>query len=354
MGQRILVGTRKGLLEFAPGHAGQWTLAAQHFLGTQVSSVLVDGRFWVAALADGHFGPKMHISDNAGESWREAACPAFPALDDEKPTVEQVWCMAGVRERLWAGCIPAGLFRSDDGGGSWQLVRSLWDQPSRKKWFGGGYDQAGIHSILVDPRDADKVVLGISCGGVWRSDDAGESWSSRSAGLWAAYMPPESKEDPDIQDPHRLAQCLAAPDAFWCQHHNGQFRSRDNLDSWQEIWPAAPWSNFGFAVAAHPKDPLTAWFVPAASDERRIPLEGDFYVLRTRDGGASYQRLAVGLPTAPSFHLVYRHGLVVDDAGQTLAMGSTTGSLWASTDAGDSWQRISAELPPIHCVVFAG
>ncbi|QNM96122.1 WD40/YVTN/BNR-like repeat-containing protein [Chitinimonas koreensis] len=353
MSDTLLVGSRKGLLVYRRAADG-WSLAGHHFAGVQVSMLLADGPRWYAALRNGHFGPKLHVSEDGGASWSERAAPAFPAELDGKPVVDQVWSLAAAPDgTLWAGCIPAGLFRSADGGRSWSLVESLWNRPERAKWFGGGFDDAGIHSILLDPRDPDRIVLGISCGGVWRSHDGGKNWETRCGGMWAAYMPPDAKEDPDIQDPHRLVQCREAPDIFWCQHHNGQFVSRDGLERWNEIWPAPPLSNFGFAVAAHPRDPGTAWFVPAEVDERRIPHEGDFYVLRTRDGGQGFDKLKAGLPPAPAFHLVYRHGLAVDGTGDGLAMASTTGSLWTSDDGGDNWQRVSAELPPVYCLAFS-
>jgi len=350
----LLTGSRKGLLVYSREAAGNWVLAGHHFAGKPVSALLARGDCWHVALREGHFGPKLHRSMDAGATWTECAAPAFPADLADKPVVDQAWSLAAGQDGvLWAGCIPAGLFRSLDNGLSWTLVESLWNRPERAKWFGGGFDAAGIHSILVDPRAAQRMVLGISCGGVWLTDDGGENWQKRTSGMWAAYMPPESKDDSDIQDPHRLAQCLAEPDTFWCQHHNGQFLSRNALNDWQEVKPLAPLSNFGFAVAVHPSDPLTAWFVPAQADQQRIPRDGEFYVLRTRDGGQTYEKLHAGLPAAPAFHLVYRHALDVDDSGNRLAMASTTGSLWISEDGGDAWQRLSAELPPVYCLTFA-
>ena len=137
---------------------------------------------------------------------------------------------------------------------------------------------------------------------------------------------------------------------MWTQHHNGVFRSSDGGRQWQHL-PAARPSGFGFAVAAHPGDPKTAWFVPAIKDERRIPVDGKLVVSRTRDGGETFEVLDRGLPS-PSFDLVYRHGLDVDRAGRRLAMGSTTGGLWLSEDGGDSWRTLSVHLPPIYAVRF--
>ncbi|MFA5885845.1 MAG: exo-alpha-sialidase, partial [Acidimicrobiia bacterium] len=246
---------------------------------------------------------------------------------------------------------PGGLFVSNDRGDSWSLVRSLWDDPSRTSWSGGGYDYAGIHSVCVDPRDAGTLLVGVSIGGAWRSDDAGASWTV-GTGMRNEYMPPGQELEPVAQDPHRLARCPSAPDVVWCQHHNGMFRSVDGGSTWTEITDVAP-SVFGFAVAAHPHDAQTAWFVPAQKDEMRIPVDGRMVVTRTRDGGESFAVLDRGLPDRHAYHLVYRHALDVDADGDRLALGSTTGSLWASDDAGDAWSLVSSDLPPIACVRWA-
>ena len=281
--------------------------------------------------------------------------PAFPADAAGAPTLFQVWTMeAGGADqpgRLWAGAIPAGLFRSDDRGESWQLVRALWDVPERAKWFGGGYDDAGIHSISPDPRDSGACSSAISCGGVWETrDDGGKSWTLLGDGLVAAYLPPEQAGTLEVQDPHRVARCAAAPDTMWMQHHNGIFRSTDAGANWTQLKP--PGDDFGFAVAAHPKDPETAWFVPGMKDELRMPRDGAFAVTRTRDGGKTWETLRDGLPQRDAFDLIYRHGLDVDATGTQLAMGSTTGALWVSDDAGERWQLVNAHLPPIYAVRF--
>ena len=220
--------------------------------------------------------------------------------------------------------------------------------PERKQWFGGGYDDPGIHSVVVDPRDSKHISIGISCGGVWVSEDGGASSACRTKGMWAAYMPEERKNEAEIQDPHRLVQCAAAPDQLWAQHHNGAFASSDGARQWRAL--AVVPSSFGFAVAAHPRDPKTAWFVPAVKDEQRYPVNGEFVVARTRDGGASFTIHRKGLPDAPAYDLVYRHALDVSSDGKTLVMGSTTGNAWRSIDEGDSWKALSHHLPPVYCV----
>lgn len=279
--------------------------------------------------------------------------PAQPGPD--APAVDMVWTLAagGADEpgRLWAGTLPAALFTSPDGGESWSLVQSLWNVPERARWFGGGFDLSGLHTILVDPRDARRLTVAISSGGIWKSDDAGARWRQAGHGLRAEYMPPGQAFDPVHQDPHRLAHCQAAPDVVWCQHHNGIFRSTDGAETFAEIPDVRP-SAFGFAVAAHPAAPGTAWFVPAVKDECRVPPDLHLVVNRTSDGGATFTALSDGLP-ASSYDLVYRHALTVDASGTLLAMGSTTGNLWLGRDGGEYWHNLATTLPPIAQVAFA-
>jgi hypothetical protein len=263
----------------------------------------------------------------------------------------QLWALESDGKHLWAGTIPGGLFTSSDRGASWQLVRGLWDRPERAEWSGGGYDQPGIHSIAVDPRDTRRITVAISTGGAWQSRDGGESWSVSAQGMYAEYMPPEKRFDQNSQDVHRLVQCAARPDVMWAQHHNGVFRSTDGARSWQEVTAIKP-SKFGFAVAVHPQNPELAWFVPAVKDECRVPVDAKLVVARTRDGGKTFDVLRKGLPQEHAYDLVYRHCLDVDVSGERLAFGSTTGGLWLSEDQGDSWRCLSTQLPPIHCVRF--
>lgn len=353
---KLQVATRKGLFQLSRA-GSRWEVESISFLGAPVTAVAQAGSELFAAVGHGHFGAKLHRRRDG--RWEEVAVPKWPQKPDGPPekdtmgrvipwSLEQIWSLEAAGGTLWCGTLPGGLFRSDDAGASWTMIRSLWDREERREWFGGGYDFPGIHSIALDGR---RVVAGVSCGGVWASEDAGETWELRGKGLYAAFMPPERKFDQRIQDPHRLARCAAAPDVIWAQHHNGAFRSTDAGRTFSEIHVAP--SSFGFAVAAHPRDPQTAWFVPAVKDELRVPVDGALVVSRTRDGGKSFEVLRQGLPQAHAYHLVYRHGLDVDAGGETLAMGSTTGALWTSDDAGDSWTAVSRDLPPIFAVRFA-
>jgi photosystem II stability/assembly factor-like uncharacterized protein len=369
----LLVGSRKGLFVLKRDAAadGGWRIDAHHFVAEPVSHVLADARdgSWVAALRLGHFGVKLHRSADQGATWQALAAPAFPPKPETGPlsedatpwSVDMVWALAagGASEpgTLWAGCLPAGLFKSSDGGQSWVLNTALWHEPRRLQWGGGGYDHAGIHSVLVDPRDARHVTIAVSTGGVWQTHDGGDSWALTARGMHATYMPPELAGDENSQDVHALVQCAAQPDVLWAQHHCGIFRSVDGGLQWSTVQlvpqtEPAP-SGFGFAVACDPHNPQRAWFAPAVADACRLPVNGQLVVARTDDGGQSFEVQRDGLPQQHAYHLIYRHALQVTPDGQTLAMASTTGGLWASADAGAHWACISQHLPPIAVLAFA-
>ena len=317
MEQRAWVATRKGLFELQR-RSGAWAIARSSFLGEPVSMMLPptgSGRMF-AALNLGHFGVKLHASDDRGETWTEVATPTYPPQPEGAAgpawKLVQIWALEAAGDSVWAGTLPGGLFRSSDGGASWQLVESLWNQPGRAEWFGGGYDVPGIHSICPHPTRAGEALLGISCGGAWLTQDDGASWALRARGMSADYMPPEKTDDQNVQDPHRIVRCRAQPEVLWCQHHNGIWRTVDNGAS----------------------------------------VDGALAVNRTRDGGRSFETLRAGLPQSDCYDLIYRHGLAVSDDGHRLLVGSTTGGLWASDDGGDRWHTVSAHLPPIHAVRF--
>ncbi len=371
MADRIFLGTRKGLFTLKRGGSG-WAIERTDFLGDPVSMLLQDARdeeTLYAALSLGHFGEKLRRTRDGGANWDELATPVYPSdaklgispaapegAEPEPASLNEIWSLeTGGRDQpgwIWAGTIPGGLFLSEDHGDSWRLIESLWNLEERNHWFGGGKDNPGIHSICVDPRDSKHVSVAISCGGVWVTRDAGETWTCQADGMRAEYMPPDRQFDPLIQDPHRMVCCPSAPDHYWVQHHNGVFRSTDDCKSWTEINSIEP-AAFGFGVAVHPNDPNTAWFVPGVKDECRVPVDGKIVVARTRDGGESFEQLSNGLPPAPAYDIVFRHCIEVDETGECLAMGSSTGGLWISENGGEQWQLVSAHLPQIYCLRFA-
>lgn len=367
MSEQILVGTRKGLFLVAKSQHG-WDIQKAMLLGDPVTMVLVDRHNqWHAAIKHGHYGVKMKRSNDQGNTWEEVATPSYPVKPDDVEDIDpirqapipwdlmRVWsleCGASNKpDEIWCGTIPGGLFRSKDCGDSWDFIDSLWQHPDRKKWMGGGADYPGIHSIVLDPRDENIIKIAISCGGVWASLDDGASWECYGQGLRSDYAPEEFAYDPYMQDPHRLVQCISAPDHMWIQHHNGIFKSNDAGANWQEINNAQP-SCFGFSVVVDPNDANTAWFVPGVKDDQRYAVQGSVVVSRTQDGGKTFEVLREGLPQAHAYDLVYRHCLDIDSQGQSLIFGSTTGNLWLSENRGDVWQEVSSTLPPIYCTRF--
>ena len=366
MAKNILVSTRKGLFEIGRTRGG-WSVKDGHFLGDNVSLSLHDPRDGTdyATINHGHFGVKLHRRLK-GKKWVEVASPKYPEKPDGlvdldgwgKPvnwTTQMIWALetAGPDKPncIWCGTMPGGLFRSNDRGESWELIENLRRHPDRNKWLGGGADIPGIHSICVDPRDSNIVRVAVSCGGVWVTKDNGVNWAQTAHGMKFDNGPSSEIESPDGQDPHMMVQSPSDPKKFWVQHHAGIFKSVNDGKKWTAV-KAKP-SSFGFGVVVHPQNADTAWFVPGIKDEKRIPVDGALVVTRTRDGGKTFKSLKKGLPQKHAYDVVFRHGLAIDDEGQCLVMGSSTGNLWVSEDQGDSWQTVSSTLPHIYGVRWA-
>ena len=366
----LLLATRKGVFVVDRLTGGDWGIIAHHFQGDAVTRVFADPRdgAWYVALRHGHYGVKLQKSLNRGASWTEIPAPAFPKkpehgpwANDETPwTVDLVWALApGASNEpgvLWAGCMPAAVFRSGDSGTSWQLCESFWLDERRRAWMGGGNDHPGMHSVCVDPRDSRHVTVAISCGGVWTTHDAGAKWELIGQGLEAPYTPPDLAFDPNVQDVHSISACTAQPDVIWAQHHCGVYRSVDGGANFTRL-PAPMPGDFGFVIVADPSNPQRAWVAPAVSDANRYAIDGALCVCRTDDGGQTWQQFRSGLPQNHAYHLVYRHGLALAPATgseRVLAMASTTGGVWISADAGESWTTLDASLPPVAAVGWCG
>lgn len=357
---RILLGTRKGLIVLARS-GSSWRVLRHAHLGIPVVYAFADPRTrtWWASLDHGHWGCKLSRSQDSGQTWTEVAPPNYPEGAEvkagEPATLKYIWTIApgGVNEpgRLYLGTQPGGLFTSDDDGASWRLVDALWNHPSRLagNWFGGGRDQAAIHSILVDPRDVRRVLVGVSCAGVFETLDGGDTWQARNAGLRADFMPdPEG----DVgHDPHCMTWSAANPDVLWQQNHCGIFRSTDGARTWKLRSKKGAVVHFGFAIAADEHDPAQAWVVPQVADECRVAPGGKLVTAHTRDGGKTWKTATRGLPQRDAYDVVYRHAL--DQRAGTLCFGSTTGNVYVSGDRGTSWTCVANHLPPVYSVRFA-
>jgi photosystem II stability/assembly factor-like uncharacterized protein len=388
--QRILVGTRKGTF-FVERENGRWRARLAGHAGVGVNFAARDphsGRLW-ALLGHGHWGAKLSCSDDDGATWADAGTQiTYPEgaryigqemyEDPEseygagwktsfrEATLLKLWVIGfGPPNRVYVGTIPGGLFESHDGGATFELNRPLWNHESRggdlfvgdglgeTKWFGTpaseGEFAPGIHSILVDPRDPDRLLVGVSTAGILETTDGGKSWHSRNRGMKLEHEP-----DPDAEwghDAHYVALCSAQPNHVWQQNHAGVYYSSDGAASWTLVSNPDQGVHFGFPVAVDENDGETAWVVPGHSDERRTTVDGSLFVARTADGGKTWQQLRAGLPQHQAYDVVYRHAL--DCRRGTLAFGTTTGNLYVSDDHGESWQTVGNNLPPIYSTRFA-
>lgn len=358
--KRILVGTSKGLVLF--NKVQHWGVEKVFFLGFPVSFVSVDERSqtWWVGLAHRHWGPKIHRSTDQGATWEEVTFPRFPAdcevSPGKKATLKKVWCLqqAGADRpgELWLGTEPGGLFHSVDNGDHFELVRSLWDHPSRQnplQWFGAGRDYPFIHSIVVDPTDSNHIYIAVSCAGVFETTNGGRNWAPRNEGLIAAYLPNPRAEVG--HDPHLLLQSRKDTHVLWQQNHCGVFRSTDGGQQWQDISDRdSGLADYGFALAIDPDSTERAWIIPAISDEMRVAKDLSLVVSYTEDGGQSWQARRKGLPQQSCFDIVFRHALQYR-AG-TLAFGTNNGNFYVSEDEGVSWMHVAGNLARIDNVVI--
>jgi len=354
MKNTLLLGTRKGLVVYKKETNG-WEFHSQHFLGIPVTYAIKNEHngIWWACLDHGHWGCKMHWSKNEGATWQEIEAPKYPegeVVKDEIPAkLEYIWSLAFDGEKIYVGTIPGGLFVSEKAGDDFKLVEGLWNHPSRQKhWFGGGFDHAGIHSIIIDSQDSNRILVGISCAGVFETTDGGNTWEVRNKGLRADFLP---EPDAEVgQDPHIVVAAPSNPDVLWQQNHCGIFRSTNGARSWEEITENGGPAKFGFAIAVDENDADTAWVVPAVSDEVRVAVDTALCVCHTEDGGKSWTALRNGLQQENCFDITFRHAL--DITGNTLAFGTTNGNLYLSEDRGGDWHCWSNHLSPVYSVRF--
>lgn len=385
---RVLVGTRKGTF-FVEKQRGAWAPRLVGHAGVGVNFVARDphtGTLW-AALGHGHWGAKLSRSEDDGATWADATQIKYPpgarylappdpdpnASEEDTPkgptlrdaTLLKLWVIAfGAPGQIHIGTIPGGLFSSLDGGDSFELNRPLWNHESRggdlfsgpgtgqTHWFGTpaseGEFAAGIHSIAVDPRNPQRMLVAISTAGVLETTDGGKTWQGRNQGMLNDYLP-----DPAAEwghDPHFVTRCAAAPDHVWQQNHAGVFYSSDGARNWHKVSRPEQGVHFGFPVAVDAQDGKTAWLVPGKADMQRMAIDGRLFVARTRDGGQTWQELRSGLPQQHAYDVVYRHAL--DSSARHVAFGSTTGNLYLSEDDGDSWSTVANNLPPVYSVRF--
>ncbi|MFJ5551032.1 WD40/YVTN/BNR-like repeat-containing protein [Streptomyces sp. NPDC093225] len=350
----LTVGTRKGLF-IGRRRAGTWGFDGPHFAAESVYAVAVDRRGPVPRLLVGavssHWGPSVFRSDDLGATWTEPPRPAVAFPKDTGASLERVWQLhpagSAAPEVVYAGTEPAALFRSEDRGETFELVRALWEHPTRDKWVPGGGGE-GLHTIITDPRDANALTVAVSTAGVFRSTDGGAHWEPSNKGVSAVFLPDPNPEFG--QCVHKIAQDAVDLDRLYLQNHWGVFRSDDGGGSWTAIGAGLP-SDFGFPVAAHPHRADTAYVFPLNADSDRVPAERRCRVFRTGDAGASWEPLTAGLPDSAHYGTVLRDALCTDDADPAgIYFGNRNGEVYASADDGDSWRLLLSHLPDVLCV----
>jgi photosystem II stability/assembly factor-like uncharacterized protein len=259
-----------------------------------------------------------------------------------------VWSVAPAAGSLYAGVEPAGLFRSDDGGQTWQHVEGLTQHPTRPEWQPGAGGLC-LHSIVAHPQDAQRMWVGISAVGTFETRDGGASWETRNSGVRADFIPGPPPEFG--QCVHKLVMAADGGEHLYQQNHCGVYRSTDGGRQWQEITAGLP-SQFGFPMAAHPRDPQTVWTIPLNGDDRgRYVPDGSVGVWRTHDAGSNWIRAGDGLPQRDAYVGVLREAMAADRLDPVgVYFGTSTGQLYGSADEGRSWHLIADNLPAIWSV----
>jgi photosystem II stability/assembly factor-like uncharacterized protein len=328
-----------------------WRLEGRFLTGWSVFHAVLDPRDQSihACTNNEVYGATTHRSRDRGQTWTRAEQLGLP--EDGDLTLERTWHIEpgamGDPGRLWLGAAPGALFRSDDAGDSWQAIESVLHHPTRERWMPGAGGMC-CHSIQLDPDDGQRLYIGISAAGVFRSEDGAESWAPANKGTAADFMP--DPFPPVGQCVHKLLLHPARADRLWQQNHCGVYRSDDRGESWERLEGNGLPSGFGFPLALHPRDPDTAFVVPEEGAENRVTCNGRLGVYRTGDAGASWELCSSGLPS-PAWAAVMREGMAFDRLDPFgLYLGTQSGSIFVSPDEGGSWLEAASQLPPILSV----
>ena len=367
----LLVGTKKGAFIFrGDGTRRRWEAKGPIFLGSEVNHLVLDprdGRTLLMAGRTGHLGPTVFRSTDGGRAWKEARRPpVFPKAAEaaSAPAVERTfWLTPGHSSQpdVWyAGSSPHGLFRSEDGGTSWEPVPGFLDYlaalKAREGFIGATPGGPLTHSILVDPRDPAHLYVGLSTGGFFESADDGNSWRPLNKGVAAYFLPVKNPEYG--HDPHCVALHPANPDRLYQQNHCGIYRLDRPGETWRRIGRAMPKEvgDIGFPIVLHPRDPDTVWVFPMDGTKvwPRTSPGGRPAVYRARDGGRTWQRQDRGLPREQAYFTVMRQAFAADPLEPVgLYFGTTGGEVWMSPDEGATWRTLAAHLPYVLSVTAA-
>jgi hypothetical protein len=350
----LLVGTKKGLF-LLEGEAGaEFEIKSRAFEGQPVDFATRDPRTcrMLATVTSPFYGPKIFYTDDPAGEWEQAEGVALPEGGDE--ALERIWVITwGEADGLvYAGGDPGVLFESHDGGRTWELNAGLWEQPSRPKWQPGGGGLC-LHSIATWPGDPERLAVAVSAAGMWLSEDGGRTWRRGNEGLNPRYLPEEALADENAgRCVHHVERATRRPERLFMQFHGGVYRSDDAGESWSGIGDGLP-SDFGFPLTVDPADPDSAFVIPLVADMDRVTPEGRVRVYETRDGGASWNPRGDGLPAENAYLTVLRQAFHRRGEGEDLELyfGATSGELFGSGNAGATWSSIALRLPPVFSVL---
>jgi photosystem II stability/assembly factor-like uncharacterized protein len=348
----LLVGTKKGLfvLEGEPG--GAFEVRARAFPGEPVDYALRDPRTGriLAAAGSPFYGPKLFYADDPAREWTQAQGVALPEGGEQ--ALERLWVIAlGEREGVvYLGGDPGVLFESRDGGETWTLNDALWKHPTRPRWQPGGGGLC-LHSIVPWPGEPDRLMCAVSAAGVWLTEDDGASWRQGNSGLAARYFSEHPEADTTALCVHSVNRSPAQPQRLFMQFHGGVYRSDDAGESWTDIGDGLP-SDFGFPLAVDPADPDSAFVIPLTADTDRVTPDGRLRVYETRDAGESWAPRGDGLPERDAYLTILRQAFAQAGEGDGLQLyfGATSGEVFGSADAGATWFTAASRLPPVHSV----
>ena len=351
----LLVGTRKGLfvLEGEPGAA--FTVTGRAFAGEPVEYALRDRRSGrvLASVTSPFYGPKIWHAEDPGGDWEQAGGVALPEGGDA--ALARIWVIVPGEpgDTLYAGGDPGVLFESRDGGATFELNRPLWEHPGRAKWQPGAGGLC-LHSIATWPGEPDRLAVAISAAGVWLTEDRGATWRRGNDGLVARYLPEDVPADEIALCVHDMQRAESRPERMFMQFHGGVYRSDDAGETWIDIAAGLP-SDFGFPIALDPADPDSAYLIPLTADTDRVTPDGRVRVYENRTAGGDWTPRGDGLPHDNAYLTVLREAFGRVGAGKTMELyfGATSGAVFGSGDAGATWFDVARYLPPVLSV-FAG
>jgi photosystem II stability/assembly factor-like uncharacterized protein len=361
---RVLVGTRKGAFVLTSGgQRRHWEISGPHFGGWEIYHITgspADPARLYASQSTGWFGQLIQRSDNGGRTWQpvgnEFSYDGVPGTHQWYDGTPHPWEFARVwhlepsltdPDEIYAGVEDAALFRTVDGGHTWQELSGLRDHDSGSSWQPGAGGMC-LHTIVHHPTDPGRIFVAISAAGVFRTDDAAKTWRPVNRGLRSEQIPDPTAEVGHCV--HRLAMHPSRPDVLFMQKHWDVMRTDDAGESWQEISGDLP-TDFGFVIDVHAHEPDTIYVIPITSDSEHYPPEGKLRVYRSRTGGHRWEPLTSGLPQRDCYVNVLRDAMAVDSLDPCgVYFGTTGGQVYASADAGNTWATIVRDLPSVLSV----